>query len=167
MPRPCGRNVLECGISSPNPFVNDRGAQSRVVRVNCPSDAQVPLPKVRRISTYHRYVLAHQRDMGGRTSPCAPMRGRRWRTAPRPQTARRSGCGAGADLSARRRNLLATVPLLLARRFAHPARSARKRPCGRAADDVQHWLQPGAGSPALQGPAGGAAGGTGIAPGAR
>lgn len=94
---------------------------------------------------YHRYYLAHQRDMNASICPL--------RATVRAALARRSGAlkrlaalDAVMDqaLAARERTLLATVPGLLAKRFeqlftAHQAALAETQ----TADDTQRWMQPG------------------------
>lgn len=94
---------------------------------------------------YHRYYLAHQRDMSTSIGPL--------RATVRAELVRRSAdlkrlaaLDAVLDqaLAARERALLATVPGLLAKRFeqlfkAHQAALAETQ----AVDDTRRWLQPG------------------------
>jgi len=94
---------------------------------------------------FHRYYLAHQRDMAASIDPL--------RAAARAALARRSPEHARlADLdavmekalSARERDLLATVPALLARRFAHLHDAHRARLAkAQTADDPGRWMQAG------------------------
>ena len=115
-----------------------------------PSRVKLPLPALGAATEsaadfdpYHRYVLAHQRDMGGSIAPLranarAALAGRS------PALKQLADLDAVLEqaLGARERNLLATVPLLLARRFAH-LHAAHVAAMGEGADDVQRWLQPG------------------------
>ncbi len=94
---------------------------------------------------YHRYYLAHQREMAASIGPL--------RAEARTALGRRSAEHerlAGLDavlekaLSGRERDLLATVPTLLARRFgnlhaAHQATQAETQ----TADDPARWMQAG------------------------
>ncbi len=92
---------------------------------------------------YHRYYLAHQRDMGAAIAPLrASVRaGLAQRSPALRQLAALDGVLDQA-LAPRERSLLANVPQLLGRRFEqlHQAhRSALPTP-----DDPARWLQPGA-----------------------
>ena len=92
---------------------------------------------------YHRYYLAHQRDMGAAIAPLrASVRaGLAQRSPALRQLAALDGVLDQA-LAPRERSLLATVPQLLGRHFEqlHQAhRSALPTP-----DDPARWLQPGA-----------------------
>lgn len=92
---------------------------------------------------YHRYYLAHQRDMGAAIAPLrASVRaGLAQRSPALRQLATLDGVLDQA-LAPRERSLLANVPQLLGRRFEqlHQAhRSALSTP-----DDPARWLQPGA-----------------------
>lgn len=92
---------------------------------------------------YHRYYLAHQRDMGAAIAPLrASVRaGLAQRSPALRQLAALDGVLDQA-LAPRERSLLANVPQLLGRRFEqlHQAhRSALSTP-----DDPARWLQPGA-----------------------
>lgn len=94
---------------------------------------------------YHRYYLAHQRDMNASIGPL--------RANVRAGLARRSAAlrrlatlDAVMDqaLAARERALLATVPGLLAKRFEHLFRMHQAALAEtQAADDAQRWMQPG------------------------
>lgn len=92
---------------------------------------------------YHRYYLAHQRDMGAAIAPLrASVRaGLAQRSPALRQLAALDGVLDQA-LAPRERSLLANVPQLLGRRFEqlHQAhRNALSTP-----DDPARWLQPGA-----------------------
>ena len=115
-----------------------------------PARVKLPLPALDAATEsaadfdpYHRYYLAHQRDMGSsiaalRANARAALAGRS------PSLKQLADLDAVLEqaLGARERNLLATVPLLLAKRFAH-LHAAHVAAIVEGADDVQRWLQPG------------------------
>ncbi|WP_332671978.1 DUF3348 domain-containing protein [Aromatoleum sp.] len=129
-----------------NSITGVAGAEGDKVRIELPVPA--PNETVERaadFAPYHRYYLAHQREMAARIGPL--------RTEARTALGRRSanharlaGLDAVLDkaLSARERDLLATVPALLGRRFArlHDAHQARFAEA-QAADDPSRWMQGG------------------------
>ena len=94
---------------------------------------------------YHRYYLAHQRDMNARighlrASVRAVLSGH---TA---DLKRLAALDAVLDraLAARERSVLATVPVLLGRRFAHLFGAHQTaRSDAPTADDAQQWMLPG------------------------
>lgn len=92
---------------------------------------------------YHRYYLAHQRDMGAAIAPLrASVRAGLAQRAPALRQLAALDGVLDQALAPRERSLLATVPQLLGRRFEqlHQAhRSALSTP-----DDPARWLQPGA-----------------------
>lgn len=92
---------------------------------------------------YHRYYLAHQRDMGAAIAPLrASVRAGLAQRAPALRQLAALDGVLDQALAPRERSLLATVPQLLGRRFEqlHQAhRSALPTP-----DDPARWLQPGA-----------------------
>lgn len=115
-------------------------------RIELPTPlANMSLEEAADFAPYHRYYLAHQRDMNASIGPL--------RATVRAALAQRSAelkrlaaLDAVMDqaLAARERALLATVPGLLAKRFeqlfaAHQAALAETQ----AADDTQRWMQPG------------------------
>ena len=94
---------------------------------------------------YHRYYLAHQRDMAAAIAPL--------RASVRTELARQSAALrqlATLDgvldqaLAPRERTLLATVPQLLGRRFEQLHQAHRGALPADQADDPAGWLQPGA-----------------------
>jgi len=96
-------------------------------------------------SPYHRYCLAHQRDMG---AAIAPLRGaaRAALAAQSPDLRQLATLDAVLEqaLANRERNLLATVPLLLAKRFGNLYKAHRAAWEGPPeADDPAAWMQPG------------------------
>lgn len=129
-----------------NSITGEARAEAGKVRIELP----VPTPnetveRAADFAPYHRYYLAHQRDMAASIGPLRV--GARAALAQRSADhARLAALDAVLDnaLSARERNLLATVPALLARRFghlrdAHQARLAEAQ----AADDPARWMQAG------------------------
>lgn len=92
---------------------------------------------------YHRYYLAHQRDMGAAIAPLrASVRAGLAQRAPALRQLAALDGVLDQALAPRERSLLATVPQLLGRRFEqlHQAhRNALTTP-----DDPARWLQPGA-----------------------
>lgn len=127
-------------------ITNDGVFRPGPARIELPTpDPQVPVEKAADFAPYHRYYLAHQRDMAVRIGP---LRGT-VRAALQGQSAslgRLAALDAVMDqaLAARERDLLATVPVLLGRRFeqgydVHRATLAETQ----TADDVARWMQPG------------------------
>lgn len=92
---------------------------------------------------YHRYYLAHQRDMGAAIAPLrASVRAGLAQRAPALRQLAALDGVLDQALAPRERSLLATVPQLLGRHFEqlHQAhRNALTTP-----DDPARWLQPGA-----------------------
>ena len=92
---------------------------------------------------YHRYYLAHQRDMGAAIAPLrASVRAGLAQRAPALRQLAALDGVLDQALAPRERSLLANVPQLLGRRFEqlHQAhRNALSTP-----DDPARWLQPGA-----------------------
>lgn len=92
---------------------------------------------------YHRYYLAHQRDMGAAIAPLrASVRAGLAQRAPALRQLAALDGVLDQALAPRERSLLANVPQLLGRRFEqlHQAhRNALTTP-----DDPARWLQPGA-----------------------
>lgn len=114
----------------------------------------VPAPQVSAenapdFAPYHRYYLAHQRDM---TAGIGPLRAnvRATLAAHSPALRRLAALDAVMDqaLEARERKLLATVPGRLAKRFeqlfgAHRAARADTQVDTQLEDDPGRWMQPG------------------------
>lgn len=92
---------------------------------------------------YHRYYLAHQRDM---STAIAALRGNARKALAQASPAGRRlaelDTAFDAILNTRERNLLATVPMLLARRFAELFREHGAALAG-GEDDPATWTQPG------------------------
>jgi hypothetical protein len=122
-----------------------------------PAKARIKLPApematdpVTGYTPYHRYYLAHQRDL---EAAVAALRAKvrqalARRSAHSPELGRLAALDAVLEkaLGDRERSLLATVPELLARRFeqlraAH--RQARDEAASAPRDDPQSWMQPG------------------------
>ncbi len=125
-------------------IVNDGVLNPGPSRVKLPSPApDATAESAADFDPYHRYILAHQRDMG---SSIAPLRANARAALAGSSLALKQLADLDAvleqALGARERSLLATVPLLLARRFAQ-LHAAHEAALDGAADDVQRWLQPG------------------------
>ncbi len=127
-------------------IANDGVFRPGPARIELPTpDPQAPVEKAADFGPYHRYYLAHQRDMAVRIGPLRAT----VRAALQGQGAslgRLAALDAVMDqaLAARERDLLATVPALLGRRFeqrydAHRAVLAETQ----TADDAARWMQPG------------------------
>ncbi len=109
----------------------------------------VPLPNATPeaaadFSPYHRYYLAHQRDMNAAITPL--------RTKARQALAGQSAAGrqlADLDaafeksLAARERTLLGSIPILLSKRFHQRYADHRATLAEGSADDPAAWTQPG------------------------
>lgn len=121
-----------------------RGGGSARIALPVPEAGATPdtLPD---FAPYQRYYLAHQRDMAANIGPLrAKVRAALSRQSA--ALARLAGLDAVMEqgLAARERELLATVPGLLARRFERMY-AAHRAALGEAAgdDDVQRWMAPG------------------------
>ncbi|MCK9986239.1 MAG: hypothetical protein AzoDbin1_02711 [Azoarcus sp.] len=130
-------------------ITNDGVFRPGPARIELPTpDPRAPLEKAADFAPYHRYYFAHQRDMAVRIGPLratvrAALQGR---AASLGRLAALAALDAVMDqaLAARERDLLATVPVLLGRRFeqrydAHCATLAETQ----TADDAARWMQPG------------------------
>lgn len=119
-----------------------------------PGTARIPLPApapqasvedAADFAPYHRYYLAHQRDMAASIGPLrATVRAAL--SARSPALKRLAALDAVLDqaLAARERNLLATVPGLLAKRFEHLFKAHQAaRGDAQAADESARWMQSG------------------------
>lgn len=95
-------------------------------------------------SPYHRYYLAHQRDMA---SAISALRGnaRKALAARSPAHRQLAELDANFDniLIARERNLLGNIPILLARRFAQRYQEHQAALPPDTNDDPAHWTSPG------------------------
>lgn len=113
-------------------------------RVKLPTPApQATVEAAADFSPYHRYYQAHQRDM---SAAIGPLRARARAALARRSAAdkRLAALDAAMDeaLAVRERNLLATLPLLLAKRFAHLYK-AHQAALGELPDDPAQWLDAG------------------------
>lgn len=95
---------------------------------------------------YHRYYLAHQRDMGTAIAPLrASVRAGLARQAPALRQLAALDGVLDQALAPRERSLLASVPQLLGRRFEQLHQAHRSAlPATGSPDDPASWLQPGA-----------------------
>lgn len=116
------------------------------VRIKLPTPApNASAESAADFSPYHRYYLAHQRDMNAGIGPLrvkarAALAGR---SAVLQRLAALDGVLEEA-LAARERNLLAMVPLHLARRFEHLYKAHQAaRGDAPLPDDPERWLQAG------------------------
>ena len=113
-------------------------------RIKLPTPApQATAESAADFSPYHRYYLAHQRDMSANIGPLR-VNARAALASHSPALGRLAALDAVLDqaLAVRERNLLGTVPLLLAKRFTH-LYGAHRQALGEGADDPAQWLQPG------------------------
>jgi len=93
---------------------------------------------------YHRYHLAHQRDMSTRIGPLrASARAALSRQSPRLGQLAALDAVLDQALASRERDLLATLPALLARRFERLYQAHRATLAETGADDPGRWMQPG------------------------
>lgn len=93
---------------------------------------------------YHRYYLAHQRDMAANIGPLrAAVRGVLARQSPALKRLAALDAVLDKALEARERGLLATVPTLLGKRFEHRYESHRATQTEATADDPMRWMAPG------------------------
>lgn len=124
----------------------DGGLTSGKVRIKLPTLApNTPADSAADFSPYHRYYLAHQRDMQASITPLR-SKVRAVLGSRSPAQKRLAALDAALDeaLSGRERDLLGTVPLLLAKRFAHLYK-AHQATLGETSttDDPSLWMQPG------------------------
>lgn len=93
---------------------------------------------------FHRYYLAHQRAMA---ASIAPLRAAVRTALGRQSAALRQLAALDATmeqaLAAREASLLATVPVLLGKRFAHHLDAHQRARDAAQADDPACWMQPG------------------------
>lgn len=94
---------------------------------------------------YHRYYLAHQRDMGAAIAPLrASVRAVMAGQAPALRQLAALDGVLDQAFAPRERSLLAGVPQLLGRRFEQLHQAHRSALPAEAPDDPAGWLQPGA-----------------------
>lgn len=96
-------------------------------------------------SPYHRYYQAHQRDMNAAIGPLRTnVRAVLASGAPALQRLAALDAVLEQALATRERNLLATLPLLLAKRFGHLYEAHQEALGDRLAlDDPEMWMRPG------------------------
>lgn len=126
-------------------IINDGVFGSETARLRFPT----PLPQATAESAadflpYHRYYLAHQRDM---SAAIGALRANARKTLAQASPALRQLAELDASfektLAARERNLLATIPMLLAKRFAQRYQQHRETLPEAASDDPAGWAVPG------------------------
>jgi len=128
-------------------ITTDGALKSGKARVELPTPApQASAEGAADFAPYHRYYLAHQRDM---SASIGPLRGSvRAALNGHSRALKRLAALDGVldqALAARERELLATVPVLLARRFEHLYKAHQaKQAEAQTEDDPQRWMQPGA-----------------------
>jgi hypothetical protein len=128
-------SILTDGVSKP-------GKARIELPVPTPNDS---IESAADFAPYHRYYLAHQRDMSANIGPLRAT----VRNAIAKQSAelkRLAALDAVLDkaLEVRERSLLATVPTLLGKRFERLYQSHQAtRAEAQAADDPMQWMQPG------------------------
>jgi len=95
---------------------------------------------------YHRYYLAHQRDMAAAIAPLrASVRAGLARQSPALRQLAALDGVLDQAFAPRERSLLASVPQLLGRRFEQLHQAHRSAlPTAKGTDDPAQWLQPGA-----------------------
>ncbi|BAL26968.1 DUF3348 domain-containing protein [Azoarcus sp. KH32C] len=94
---------------------------------------------------YHRYYLAHQRDMSANIGSLrATVRNAMARQSAKLKRLAALDAVLDKALEVRERSLLATVPTLLGKRFEHLYQSHQAtRAEAQTADDPMQWMQPG------------------------
>jgi len=116
------------------------------VRIKLPTPAaHLAVESAADFSPYHRYYLAHQRDMAAGIGPLR-AKARAALAAHSPALGRLAALDAVMDqaMATRERNLLSMVPLLLAKRFEHLYKAHQAaRGETPVADDPAQWMQPG------------------------
>ncbi len=126
-------------------ILNDGVFSSEAARIRFPT----PLPQATAESAadftpYHRYYLAHQRDMSA-TIAALRTNARKALADDSPTHRQLAELDVTFEkaLLGRERNLLATVPILLARRFAQRYQDYRDTLADAAGDDPATWAKPG------------------------
>lgn len=116
------------------------------VRIKLPTPApNASAESAADFSPYHRYYLAHQRDMNAGVGPLR-VKARTALAGRSPDLQRLAALDGVLEeaLAARERNLLAMVPLHLARRFEHLYKAHQAaRGDTPVVDDPERWLQAG------------------------
>lgn len=114
-------------------------------RIKLPSPApQAPAASAADFSPYHRYYLAHQREMNSAIGPLR-VNARAALAGLSPSCQRLAALDAAMEeaLAPRERTLLATIPLLLAKRFEQLYGAHRQSLAAGVEDDPAGWLEPG------------------------
>ena len=114
-------------------------------RIKLPTPApQASAESAADFSPYHRYYLSHQREM---TAAIGPLRvnARAALASLAPSGQRLAALDAVMEetLAPRERNLLGTIPLLLAKRFEQLVVAHRQGLAADVEDDPARWLEPG------------------------
>lgn len=126
-------------------ILNDGVFSAEAGRIRFPT----PLPQATAesaadFSPYHRYYLAHQRDM---SAAITALRGNARKALAALSPAHRQLAQLDISLenilTTRERNLLATIPMLLAKRFAQRYQDHRDALAPDTGDDPATWIQPG------------------------
>lgn len=115
-------------------------------RIELPAPApHAPVESAADFAPYHRYYLAHQRDMSASIGPLrATVRAALSRHSPTLKRLAALDAVLDQALGARERDLLATVPVLLAGRFEHLYKAHQALVVqAQTADDPGGWMQPG------------------------
>ncbi|MCG2577246.1 DUF3348 domain-containing protein [Dechloromonas sp. XY25] len=126
-------------------ILNDGVFSAETARIRFPT----PLPQATAESAadftpYHRYYLAHQRDMSAAIGALR-ANARKALADHSPPLRQLAEVDASFEkiLAARERTLLGTIPMLLAKRFAQRYQEHRDSLSEAAADDPALWTQPG------------------------
>lgn len=126
-------------------ILNDGVFGTEAARIRFP----VPLPQATAesaadYSPYHRYYLTHQRDMN---TSIGALRGNARKILAETSPSHRQLADLDATLekalAGRERNLLGTIPMLVARRFAQRYQEHRDALSEAASDEPANWTQPG------------------------
>lgn len=126
-------------------IVNDGVFSAETARIRFPT----PLPQAAAeiasdFSPYHRYYIAHQRDMSSAISALrANVRKALADSSPSHQQLAELDATLEKALAMRERNLLATIPMLVAKRFAQRYQEHRDTLGEAASDDPSNWAKPG------------------------
>lgn len=126
-------------------ILNDGVFSSETARIRFPvALPQASAESAASFTPYHRYYQAHQRDM---STAIGALRAKARKALAESSTACRQLAELDAvfekTLAVRERNLLATIPMLLARRFEQRYQDHRDTLADAAGDDPAGWAQPG------------------------
>lgn len=125
-------SITNDGVTTPGRARIELPAPAPNASVGCAAD----------FAPYHRYYLAHQRDMSAGISPLrANIRAALARQSPKLKRLAALDAVLDNALAVRERNLLATVPGLLARRFEQLHQGALAD--GQTTEAPARWMQPG------------------------